>query len=433
MKHTLCILALLLGFSTIVKAQRHETYQPDSVVIVFDTVEQPLYTYGGVFTLLCQYDSLGLLIHSRYESAAEYMWHYADDSYSFDNRHNFTCISTQYDGYDFYDVMYEQKRYTYDDSLLTHYGFYVYDMHNGSSGRNTWRCYDSIVYEHDETGRVVKEAVFYLSSHINDISYEYSGDTVTIITEGYPNGSSDWQVLRRKTQTFSEDGLMLTETKIELNQPSTKQIYSYTAGGKLESVLSQQSVGEDWVNTQLLQYTFNPSGQLTLADIKRWENDAFVETFRAVYEVNDAGFPTEVVFEKRENGDWISGSWKNGFYIFPHAYLKRQNDIICRNYVQRVVIHYATTQTPDYDLEEHSSYGKAFAEIHPNPTSGLVTVTGKSLKQAEVFNTLGQRVLSVTGEGDKLHINLQGQHAGIYIVNVTDTEGRKCVMKVVKE
>ena len=72
-------------------------------------------------------------------------------------------------------------------------------------------------------------------------------------------------------------------------------------------------------------------------------------------------------------------------------------------------------------------------QLTPNPTNGLVTVTGKSLKQAEVFNTLGLRVATATGTEDEIRIDLHQLPAGIYFVNVTDAEGRKCVMKVVKE
>ena len=75
----------------------------------------------------------------------------------------------------------------------------------------------------------------------------------------------------------------------------------------------------------------------------------------------------------------------------------------------------------------------AFASLHPNPTTGLVTVIGESLKQAEVFNTLGQQVATAKGEGETLQIDLSGLPAGVYFVNVTDNEGRKCVRKVVKE
>ena len=76
---------------------------------------------------------------------------------------------------------------------------------------------------------------------------------------------------------------------------------------------------------------------------------------------------------------------------------------------------------------------KDFAILHPNPANGLVTITGKDLKQAEVFNTHGQRVATTKGEGERLTVDISNLPAGIYFVNVTDGEGRKCVKKVVKE
>ena len=74
-----------------------------------------------------------------------------------------------------------------------------------------------------------------------------------------------------------------------------------------------------------------------------------------------------------------------------------------------------------------------FATLHPNPTTGQVTIMGQDLKAAEVFNTLGQQVARATGEGGTLHIDIANLPAGVYFVNVTNGEGRKCVKKVVKE
>ena len=75
----------------------------------------------------------------------------------------------------------------------------------------------------------------------------------------------------------------------------------------------------------------------------------------------------------------------------------------------------------------------AFANLHPNPTTGQVTIMGQDLKAAVVFNTLGQQVATASGEGETLHIDIANLPAGVYFVNITDGEGRKCVKKVVKE
>lgn len=83
------------------------------------------------------------------------------------------------------------------------------------------------------------------------------------------------------------------------------------------------------------------------------------------------------------------------------------------------------------DVEEIESV--SYVMLYPNPSNGMVTIMGKDLKSAEVINALGQRVASVTGESERLQIDLNGLPAGIYFVNISDAEGRKCVRKVVKE
>ena len=103
---------------------------------------------------------------------------------------------------------------------------------------------------------------------------------------------------------------------------------------------------------------------------------------------------------------------------------------------------YAYCTIPDYPLMwgqtdltgiEENGESSAFAIVHPNPTNSMVTVTGENLRQAEVFNMLGQQVLGVQGKGNELHIDMTALPAGVYFFTVTDEEGRKCVRKVMKE
>ena len=88
-------------------------------------------------------------------------------------------------------------------------------------------------------------------------------------------------------------------------------------------------------------------------------------------------------------------------------------------------------QTELWGVEENGAEG--FATLHPNPTTGMVTVKGENLRQAFVTNLLGQQVLSVQGEGDELQIDMTALPAGVYFVTVIDRNGRKCVRKAVRE
>ena len=177
---------------------------------------------------------------------------------------------------------------------------------------------------------------------------------------------------------------------------------------------------------------YNDNGHLTVAKLMQWQEETFVDANRAVYELNEDGYPTAVFFEKWNEDDWVEGTWVSDFHVYSENHLNRQNKELCQTDVRRIEIHYANTPMPDYDVEEHPTE-QAFATIHPNPTTGLVTITGKALKQAEVLNTLGQCVATTQGQGETLQINIANLPTGVYFVRVTDEEGRKCVRKVVKE
>lgn len=86
----------------------------------------------------------------------------------------------------------------------------------------------------------------------------------------------------------------------------------------------------------------------------------------------------------------------------------------------------------DYTWDIPENENSALASVYPNPTSNMLTVMGSNLHQIEIYNALGQRIITRPAESDRTTINLNIQPTGVYFVSVTDKEGKRCVKKVVK-
>ena len=136
-----------------------------------------------------------------------------------------------------------------------------------------------------------------------------------------------------------------------------------------------------------------------------------------------------------EKGKWSGEqTWTDhSFMILPgrHTYTWRYTkDTSVNSGMDAVWIDYLRLP---YHLDETGEHADLPLDIHPNPTTGQVTIMGQDLKSAEVFNTLGQKVATATNGSDCITLDISNLPAGIYIVSITDGEGRKCVKKVVKE
>ena len=85
----------------------------------------------------------------------------------------------------------------------------------------------------------------------------------------------------------------------------------------------------------------------------------------------------------------------------------------------------------EWDIEEQNTSSDLV--VSPNPTEGLLTVTGKDISSVEVYNTLGQLVLTKKEGADTMTLDLSGQPSGLYFISVTDQNGQRCVKKIVKQ
>ena len=432
MKKSILISTFLLMLALAAYSQNAYVCQPDTILLLHD---RSIIDEGDSMFLFNTYDTEGFFIQCKE--------HYEDDGMKGERNRNIPSIQikTEYE----YDLnhniskmrkrwysgprpgMYE-SHYTYQDDKLLLYTRYYIDFMGDSS------IEDSVLYFYDDLGRIQKEITYdFLSQYSKHANYVYEGNKVEITTEGLEYGYwGDWVMLNRETKTFGEDSILINITLEPYGKPTISETYSYDGTGRVLNVLTQVLDSLEWINSKLIEYHYDQNGYLNLAEIKTWQNGLFVSANRALYELNNIGYPTIVTFEKWNGERWEEGTWKSGFYVFSENYLKRQNDFICRKDAKRIEIHYANTPMPNYYMEEFESDNTPYT-LYPNPTIGQVTITGKDLKTAEVFNTLGQCVATVKGEGEQLTVDISDLPAGVYFVNITDSEGRKCVRKVVKE
>lgn len=71
--------------------------------------------------------------------------------------------------------------------------------------------------------------------------------------------------------------------------------------------------------------------------------------------------------------------------------------------------------------------------VYPNPVSETLTVKGVPMRQVEVFNMMGQQVISLFLDGDVCEIKVGPFVPGIYFVRVLSTDGSFYIQKFVRE
>lgn len=421
-------LAILASLSLFAKAQSSFVRQPDSAKIYFDTTANPQWYYGGVWDFRCSYDSDGLLTRLLVEVVHGSDCVTRDYNYQYDANHN--VVSSEYNGYDCESsgIRYKTEN-EFLDNLIRCQTRYVFAVNRW------WTFQDSTYYQYDGTRRLSYVESFNEDHmHSSTVRYEYGDHEKVIVTEKPNNGL--WEPVKRVSQTYSDSDQLLSSLTETCNDGVfTNDVlvtYSYDEQGHCTYVLTQKWENESWMNVKSVSNSYDDNGQLLMAELRKWQDGAFVDANRAIYELDEAGSPVVVRFEKWDGNEWIEGVWVSDFYVYSEDYLSRQNKELCMVDVRRIEIHYTTTPEPGYDVKEHPTE-KEFFTVHPNPTTGMFTVTGENLQQAEVFNMLGQKLLGVKGKGDELHIDMADLPAGVYFVTITNEEGRRCVRKVVKK
>ena len=338
-----------------------------------------------------------------------------------------------------YDLM-ESNNYTYyEDGKLKHH-------------KHHWSYYftdEDWEYTYDEYGYLKQIDYKEYDEYHQHYIYEYENEDKTQIESYWTSWVSEGMKLRKKTiKQFDDEFHLITvntqQYSLEGDTTSNTMVtYTYAPSGEEESQITQTLTEGEWANTSIQLYFYDEDGRVVERQNGSWsaENDDWNinKKITFTYEPQEDSLIYTVSFYKKSGEEWIWDVFYDQTILFGSQLKNQQSAMRHFGYeywngsahINQFEFTFVYTREPIYlEIEEK---GSMICTLHPNPTNGLVTITGKDLKQAEVFNTLGQRVATANEQGEQLSVDISNLPAGVYFVNITDKNGRKCVRKVVKE
>ena len=94
---------------------------------------------------------------------------------------------------------------------------------------------------------------------------------------------------------------------------------------------------------------------------------------------------------------------------------------------------YYSIITPPALIDIDDVSGNFNISVHPNPTNGLFEISCDKKVRAEIFTTIGKKVLSTSVFNTKQVIDISSQSAGIYFLKLISDDGQATVKKIIRE
>jgi hypothetical protein len=121
------------------------------------------------------------------------------------------------------------------------------------------------------------------------------------------------------------------------------------------------------------------------------------------------------IFDTNNNG--ICCNYGEGYY-----YLKIGNEKIIEgagDFGAMAANSFMLKKRPD-TVEDNMASN---INIYPNPANSMIVVEGQNVEFVEMYNSLGQRVLTVEGTNDYTTVNVASCENGVYVVRVVSNDG----------
>jgi len=140
------------------------------------------------------------------------------------------------------------------------------------------------------------------------------------------------------------------------------------------------------------------------------------------------GYPDEVGFAYRKvtssTQNTVVGSLNEFRKIFASVYnLEPGNLYVVKAYAIVNGQTYYGPETTFQTTTDGINELEQSLKIYPNPTSGVLNVHGEGMTNVEVYNTVGQRVITHEVNGTDTQVNTESLSNGIYFLRIHANDG----------
>lgn len=240
-------------------------------------------------------------------------------------------------------------------------------------------CYPDSIYEFDSDSLLNSK-----------ITYTYDGNNnLTLELSQYWDGSN-WANSYRSTSTYDGNNneiAYLGENWDGSNWVNSYQgTYTYDGNNNQIANLDQQWDGSNWVNDYRTTYTYDGNdNEITYLD-EEWDGSSWANSYRY-----NSTYCSDNCLLSRSSYSWDGSSWL----------LSYSENTFCG----------AVTGIAENGVSTFS--------VYPNPNQGQFVVEGRSADYTiDIYNNMGQLLLSQRAVQERTQLNLQQQPSGIYHVSV---------------
>ena len=279
-----------------------------------------------------------------------------------------------------------------------------------------WEPVGRYTYEYDADGHMVLSEGYEFQEEwlpAARMTWEYEdGNLINDIY--YYRGETDWLPLMRNDYTYNADGLCQQQLQSQWEDAWTESYkieYEYDeTGNRVLQTSSTHYDLDDWMYTYRIQYGYDANGNIiTSADYYYNETDWELEsTMTYVYDLN---VPVEATAG-------IMMVWDDELPI--HNKLLSQQ---LRAYGDEWTTTFYYSDCVGLDEQPECT-----VQLWPNPATETVHIEGFEPADIQIFNNLGQLVKKVQGMNE---IDVSGLVEGVYLLRITDADGKNHVSRVV--